>query len=322
MSMKIIDVSEHQGTINWEAVKGQIDGAVIRCGYGDNAISQDDIQWNRNSKECERLGIPYGAYLYSYCNSEPHLESEVAHIKRLLSGRKLSLPFYIDIEDPGLSFSTFKAEYFIRMGQAIEDAGYWFGVYANLNWFNNCIRAKLNRFTKWSAAYGTNNGQPQTRPDIGEDIWQYSSVGTVGGISGNVDMNLCYKDFVKEIRGSRSGNNSTKPAPAPTPETHHKTQIYTVKSGDTLSGIAEKYGTTYQQLAQMNGISNPDLIYSGQELKINGTADPAVKMYTVKSGDTLSEIAARYNTTYQKLAQINGIGNPDLIHPGQVIKIK
>ncbi|WP_343842237.1 LysM domain-containing protein, partial [Faecalicatena contorta] len=72
----------------------------------------------------------------------------------------------------------------------------------------------------------------------------------------------------------------------------------------------------------MNGISNPDLIYSGQELKINGTADPAVKMYTVKSGDTLSEIAARYNTTYQKLAQINGIGNPDLIHPGQVIKIE
>ncbi|WP_279230116.1 LysM domain-containing protein [Eubacterium sp. am_0171] len=94
-----------------------------------------------------------------------------------------------------------------------------------------------------------------------------------------------------------------------------------MKSGDTLSGIAEKYGTTYQQLAQMNGISNPDLIYSGQELKINGTADPAVKMYTVKSGDTLSGIAARYNTAYQKLAQINGIGNPDLIHPGQVIKI-
>ena len=111
---------------------------------------------------------------------------------------------------------------------------------------------------------------------------------------------MCIRD---RIRGSSSGNNSTKPAPAPTPETHHKTQIYTVKSGDTLSGIAEKYGTTYQQLAQMNGISNPDLIYSGQELKINGTADPAVKMYTVKSGDTLSEIAARYNTTYQKLAQ-------------------
>ena len=316
MSKKIIDVSEHQGTINWEAVKGQIDGAIIRCGYGDDVASQDDNQWARNAAECERLGIPYGAYLYSYCTNEAHLQSEIAHIKRLLSGRKLSFPFYIDIEDPGLSFSTFKADYFIRMGQAIEDAGYWFGVYANLNWFNNCIGGKLNRFTKWCAAYGTNNGQPQVRPNIGEDIWQYSSAGSIQGISGNVDVNLCYRDFVKEIKGGSSTPSTPKPtpAPAPTAETH------TVKSGETLSGIAAKYGTTYQHLAQINGINNPDLIYAGQVLKIDGAAAPA-KTYTVQGGDTLSGIAARYGTTYQKLAQINGISNPDLIHPGQVIKL-
>lgn len=316
MSKKIIDVSEHQGTINWEAVKGQIDGAIIRCGYGDDVASQDDNQWARNAAECERLGIPYGAYLYSYCTNETHLQSEIAHIKRLLSGRKLSLPFYIDIEDPGLSFSTFKADYFIRMGQAIEDAGYWFGVYANLNWFNNCIGGKLNRFTKWCAAYGTNNGQPQVRPNIGEDIWQYSSAGSIRGIEGNVDMNLCYRDFVKEIKGGSSTPSTPKPTPAPAPiaETH------TVKSGETLSGIAAKYGTTYQHLAAINGISNPNLIYAGQVLKIDGAA-AAANTYTVKGGDTLSGIAAKYNTTYQKLAQINGISNPDLIHPGQVIKL-
>lgn len=316
MSKKIIDVSEHQGTINWEAVKSQINGAIIRCGYGDDVASQDDAQWIRNATECERLGIPYGAYLYSYCTNEAHLQSEIAHIKRLLSGRKLSLPFYIDIEDPGLSFSTFKADYFIRMGQAIEDAGYWFGVYANLNWFNNCIGGKLNRFTKWCAAYGTNNGQPQTRPNIGEDIWQYSSAGSIQGIAGNVDVNLCYRDFVKEIKG-RSGTPSTPkptPAPAPTAKTH------TVKSGETLSGIAAKYGTTYQHLAAINGINNPNLIYAGQVLKIDGAA-VAAKTYTVKSGDTLSGIAAKYGTTYQRLAQINGISNPNLIHPGQVLKL-
>ena len=288
MSKKIIDVSEHQGTINWEAVKSQINGAIIRCGYGDDVASQDDAQWIRNATECERLGIPYGAYLYSYCTNEAHLQSEIAHIKRLLSGRKLSLPFYIDIEDPGLSFSTFKADYFIRMGQAIEDAGYWFGVYANLNWFNNCIGGKLNRFTKWCAAYGTNNGQPQTRPNIGEDIWQYSSAGSIQGIAGNVDVNLCYRDFVKEIKGG-SGTPSTPkptPAPAPTAKTH------TVKSGETLSGIAAKYGTTYQHLAAINGINNPNLIYAGQVLKIDGAA-VAAKTYTVKSGDTLSGIAAK-----------------------------
>ena len=95
---------------------------------------------------------------------------------------------------------------------------------------------------------------------------------------------------------------------------------YTVKSGDTLSGIAEKYGTTYQHLAQINGISNPNLIYPGQVIKIN-EATTNTTTYTVKSGDTLSGIAAMYGTTYQHLANINGISNPNLIYVGQVIKI-
>ena len=316
MSKRIIDVSEHQGAIDWAVVKRQVDGAIIRCGYGDDAKSQDDKQWIRNATECERLGIPYGAYLYSYCTNEAHLQSEIAHIKRLLSGRKLSFPFYIDIEDPGLSFTTFNADYFIRMGQAIEDAGYWFGVYANLNWFNNCIGAKLNRFTKWCAAYGTNNGQPQVRPNIGEDIWQYSSAGSIQGIEGNVDMNLCYRDFPKEIKGS--GSPSTpKPSPAPAPAA----RTHTVQGGETLSGIAAKYGTTYQHLAAINEINNPNLIYAGQVIKIDGSAAAPAKTYTVKSGDTLSGIASKYNTTYQKLAQINGISNPNVIYPGQVLEI-
>ena len=97
---------------------------------------------------------------------------------------------------------------------------------------------------------------------------------------------------------------------------------YTVKSGDTLSGIAAKYGTSYQHLAEINGITNPNLIYPGQVIKINGNMDNAAITYTVQSGDTLSGIAAKYGTTYQHLAEINGIANPNLIYPGQVIIIK
>ena len=79
-------------------------------------------------------------------------------------------------------------------------------------------------------------------------------------------MNLCYRDFPKEIKGSSTGSSSLKPAPLQVrPEA---SQTYTVKSGDTLSGIAAKYNTTYQKLAQINGISNPDLIYPGQVLII------------------------------------------------------
>lgn len=96
--------------------------------------------------------------------------------------------------------------------------------------------------------------------------------------------------------------------------------FYTVKSGDTLSGIASKYGTTYQTLASINGISDPDKIYPGQKIKISGGG--GATYYTVKSGDTLSGIAKKYGTTYQKLAKMNGIQNPNVIYPGQKIRVK
>lgn len=101
-----------------------------------------------------------------------------------------------------------------------------------------------------------------------------------------------------------------------------KLTTYTVQAGDTLSGIASKYGTTYQELARINNIANPNVIYPGQVIKINGGT--VEKIYTVKSGDTLSGIANKYGTTWQNIYNNNRdiIGsNPNLIKPGQVLKI-
>ncbi|MDT2472688.1 GH25 family lysozyme [Enterococcus avium] len=92
--------------------------------------------------------------------------------------------------------------------------------------------------------------------------------------------------------------------------------IHVVQSGETLSGIASKYGTTYQTLASLNGLANPNYIYVGQQLKVNG-AVLSNRSYTVRSGDNLSVIAAKLGTTYQALAQKNSIANPNLIYPGQ-----
>ena len=112
------------------------------------------------------------------------------------------------------------------------------------------------------------------------------------------------------------------PKPTQSTDVDKTSTTYTVKAGDTLSGIASKYGTTYQELAIINNIANPNVIYPGQVIKINrGTVE---KTYTVKSGDTLSGIANKYGTTWQKLYEKNKsvIGNdPNLIKPGQVLKI-
>ena len=113
---------------------------------------------------------------------------------------------------------------------------------------------------------------------------------------------------------------------------------YTVKSGDTLSGIAGKFNTTYTQLAQLNHISNPNVIHVGQVLTLHQTTaqnttnhqesqqnkqvtTSANGTYTVKSGDTLSQIAARFNTTTSALASTNHISNPNLIEVGQQLRI-
>lgn len=103
--------------------------------------------------------------------------------------------------------------------------------------------------------------------------------------------------------------------------TDSTTQTYTVKSGDTLSAIAEDYGTTADAIAKLNNIKNPDLISVGQVLNIRGNSKETVTTYTIKSGDTLSEIAQRHGTTVNAIASANGISNPNLISVGQTLKI-
>ena len=113
--------------------------------------------------------------------------------------------------------------------------------------------------------------------------------------------------------------SAAAPEVTPAKPTTPAAGTYTVKTGDTLSRIAAAHGTTVAELVRLNGIKNPNLIHTGQILKLSGAAE-AVK-YTVKRGDTLSRIAAKYGTTVAKLAADNGIKNINLIHVGQVLTI-
>ncbi|EMF0489606.1 LysM peptidoglycan-binding domain-containing protein [Enterococcus faecium] len=95
-------------------------------------------------------------------------------------------------------------------------------------------------------------------------------------------------------------------------------QTHVVQYGENLSSIATKYRTTYQALASLNGLSNPNMIYAGQVLKVSEKVS-TTRTYTVRSGDNLSSIASRLGTTHQTLAQCNGLSNPNLIYPGQTL---
>lgn len=158
-------------------------------------------------------------------------------------------------------------------------------------------------------------------------IRQYSSTGRLPGWGGNLDLNLAYMDRNAWLKyASPSGKTPApapkpKPAPAPKPAPKPAAGIkYTVRAGDTVSGIAAAYGVPTSAISGFRS-GNPNLIYPGEVLTIGGAKKPAGRTYTVRAGDTLSGIAARYGTSWQALAQKNGLANPNLIFPGQVLRI-
>ena len=197
VELKLIDVSVHQGQIDWSKVKNHIDGAIIRCGYGSDYANQDDKRFVQNVEACIKHGIPFGVYLYSYAKTISAAKSEAAHVLRLLEPYKnnLSYPVYYDLEEAGTENGA--VERAIVFGEIIESKGYWCGIYANQYWWQTYLKNGLDRYTKWVAKYS--NSKPSGISGT-YDIWQYSSKGSVPGIEGNVDMNICYRDFPAEIK--------------------------------------------------------------------------------------------------------------------------
>lgn len=179
---KILDVSTHNGAIDWAKVRGHVDAVIIRCGYGDNITSQDDKRFGYNAQRCEELGIPYGVYLYSYASTLAQANSEADHVIRLLSGRKLSLPVFFDSEEKGTERAA--AGCCDIFCEKVRSAGYDVGIYASESWFNSYLKGKIDdNLPRWIAKYSA------SKPRV-EDVWawQYTPAGSVPGITGRVDL--------------------------------------------------------------------------------------------------------------------------------------
>ena len=147
------------------------------------------------------------------------------------------------------------------------------------------------------------------------------TVNALATLNGIYNPNLIYPGQTLRVADSGKGGSVSNKATAPIAN-NGSTNSYVVKSGDTLSGIASRYGMSTSALASLNGISNANLIYPGQVLKVSGSSNgSSATTYMVKSGDSLSGIASRYGTTVSSLASLNGISNPNWIYPGQVLKI-
>ena len=202
-----IDVSEHQGKIDWAKVKADgVTFAIIRCGYGSDYTSQDDDYFLENVRGAQANGIPFGVYLYSYATkatgAAPSAQSEAAHVLRQLkaaglSPSKLALPVFYDLEEDAqweLSASRVGtlAEAFCSV---LSSQGYKVGIYANQNWWKNKLTDPVferSGWAKWVAQYYKKDKGTSPAGISDQQYWQFTDCGKVNGIPGYVDVNFSY----------------------------------------------------------------------------------------------------------------------------------
>lgn len=352
MAIKGIDVSEFQGSIDWNKVKADgVEFAILKFGnIYDYDANYKDSKFDTNYKKCQELGIKTGIYIYNYCNTVETLKKGLKWAFEKLENKKLDMPIYLDMEDKDIQGETKASltEQCNEFAKYVESKGYQAGVYANVNWLKNELNP--NDFDKeisvWVAQY-----YKECQYTGKYDIWQYASDGNVSGISGNCDMNYLYNEDIMKESGSADVSDKKS-----VDELAQEVIDGKWGDGEERKSKLEKAGYDYDKvqdrvneiLKEQNNKKSvtevaKDVIagkygngdnrkkkleaegydYDEVQAKVNQLLGANVtKTYTVKSGDTLSGIASKYKTTVAKLVKDNNIKNANLIYPGQKIVIK
>lgn len=307
MATKIIDVSTWQGNIDWSKVKADgVKGAIIRAGFGKVA-SQKDNKFEQNYKNAKAVGMPIGAYWYSYATSVADAKQEAEVCISILKGKQFEYPIYYDLEDAsmtgcGKSVLTQIATTFC---EALENAGYFVGIYSNPNWLKNYLDYNtIKKYTLWLAHWGV------SEPSYECGLWQYSSSGSVSGISDRVDMNWGYQDFPTDIKNAGLNGFSTSSSTEPSKPTQPSKPATSngFKVGDTVrvkngaktydgGGLAGFVYNRDHKISELSG-DRAVITYDGTVVAAVNTKDltkagstsstpPSTSSSSIKVGDTV-----------------------------------
>lgn len=277
--MRVIDISQFNGKVDFSKIEN-IDGIIVRAGYrgyGAAARLVEDKNFKTNLAGAAEAGFKIGVYFVTQAKTETEAISEAGFVLNLIKDHNLQLGVYWDSEngnsgrgraDAGKLTKTQRTLLAKAFCERIQAEGYTAGVYASQSWFYDCFNLyELKDLFKWVAKYSDN------APSIAYDAWQYTDSGVVSGISGRVDLSV-FKEvaeveetkeesiFKGQLKDEILDNFNKKD------ETKNTATYYTVRRGDTLSGIAEKYNTTVALLQYINGIKNPNKIDIGQKIKV------------------------------------------------------
>ena len=238
--MKGIDVSVHNGNIDWNKVKADgIEFAILRAGFG-RLEKQKDEKFEQNYAGAKAAGIPVGAYWYSYAMDEDEARLEADVFLKVIKGKQFEMPVYFDLEEKKqFDLGKEKVSAIMRAFlERVESAGYFTGLYGSASSLTTHTADDIKtHYTIWLAHW-----VDKTNYSGAYGIWQYSEKGKVDGISGNVDLDTCYKDFPTIIKGKGlNGWGKANPTPAPTEPDTDVSVTVTIKIGDdTYKGTLVK----------------------------------------------------------------------------------
>lgn len=329
MSMNGIDISRWQAGIDLAAVPCEF--VVIKATEGTTYVNP---YCDQHFSQAAGLGKKLGVYHFAGGgNAAAEAEYFVNNIRGYIGRAMLVLDFEIQNMENGAAWSKQWLDRVFELTK-VKPVIYMSNYMANhLDW-SSAAKAGYPLWNAYYYAYGTPMGYNPNAPlPEGLGAWgkallyQYTSEGRLAGYNGYLDLDVFYgnpDDWDRYVRVK--GTDDPAPQPNPTPQpgpAPQPTITYRIQPGDTLGHIAARYGTTVSALAQLNGIANPNRIYAGQVIRIPvGSTHPVEPTYyVVRRGDTLGGIARRFGTTYQRVAQLNGIRNPNLIYVGQRLRI-